>query len=186
MRQIILAAALSIATLTTAAEARQHHPAGWIDVAAIPAYPMERSYRQNRVSRAASHRVKQSRMRLDAQPTEISHQRASRDDVSFISHPQGCPRRAFCGCGAAVRVFGSPIRSLWPSAAWFKFPRTYPASGMVAVRYGHVFVLESHVGGNEWLVSDYNSGGHKSRRHVRSLAGYVVVNPHGVKMARLR
>ena len=81
MRQIILAAlaALSIATLTTAAEARprQHHPAGWIDVAAIPAYPMERSYRQNNASRTASHRVKQPRMRLDAQPAEISHQRAS-------------------------------------------------------------------------------------------------------------
>lgn len=101
------------------------------------------------------------------------------ETAQMLPHPSGCPSTRFCGCGAAVRVFGSAIRSLWPSAAWFKFPRSAPASGMVAVRYGHVFVLESHVSGNEWLISDYNSGGHLSRRHVRSISGYTIVNPHG-------
>lgn len=110
MRQIILAAlAISIATLTTAAEARprQHHPAGWIDVAAIPAYPMERSYRQNRASRAASHRAKQPRMRLDAQPAEISHQRASLE----VDKPQ---ERTVCrnnrGSTSLARVI-EPLKS---------------------------------------------------------------------------
>ena len=109
MRQIILATILSIVTLTTAAEARprQHHPAGWIDVAAIPAYPMERSYRQNNASRTASHRVKQPRMRLDAQPAEISHQRASLQ----VDKPQD---RAVCrnnrGSTSLARVV-EPLKS---------------------------------------------------------------------------
>src|SRR5688500_3899780 len=49
---------------------------------------------------------------------------------TIVSHPLGCPSRAFCGCGAAVRVFGAPIRSLWLAANWFKFPRAAPAAGM--------------------------------------------------------
>ena len=99
-------------------------------------------------------------------------------DATMLPHPSGCPRVAFCACGASVRVFGKSIRSLWPARAWYRFPRTSPASGMVAVRAHHVFVLESQVGGSEWLISDYNSGGHQSRRHVRSIAGYTIVNPH--------
>lgn len=99
--------------------------------------------------------------------------------IKLLPHPQGCPRRAFCACGAAVEVFGKPIRSLWPSVAWFKFPRTSAAPRMVAARRGHVFVLVSHVVGNNWLVNDYNSGGHMSRQHIRSITGYTIVNPHG-------
>ena len=99
--------------------------------------------------------------------------------AEILPHPAGCPSRAFCGCGAAVRVFGSPIRSLWLATNWLRFPRSAPAPGMVAVRRGHVFVLEHHVGGNVWQVWDANSGGRKTRRHARSIAGYIIVNPHG-------
>lgn len=95
-----------------------------------------------------------------------------------VAHPAGCPRSLFCGCGAAVRVFGAPIRALWLAAAWFKFPRTSPAPGMVAVRRHHVFVLERHLGGNVWLAFDANSGGHLTRVHARSISGYTIVNPH--------
>lgn len=100
-------------------------------------------------------------------------------EAQILAHPSGCPSRAFCGCGAAVRVFGSPIRSLWLAAAWLKFPRTAPAPGMVAARRGHVMVLEADLGGGVWQVYDANSGGRKTRRHARSIAGYVIVNPHG-------
>jgi hypothetical protein len=100
-------------------------------------------------------------------------------DSAVVSHPSGCPSRAFCGCGAAVRVFGSPIRSLWLAANWFKFPRAAPAPGTVAVRRHHVFVLEADLGGGVWSVYDANSGRGLTRIHARSLAGYVVVNPHG-------
>jgi len=102
-----------------------------------------------------------------------------RAEAQILPHPQGCPSRAFCGCGAAVRVFGSPIRSLWLAAAWLKFPRTAPAPGMVAARRGHVMVLEADLGGGVWQVYDANSGKGLTRIHPRRLTGYVVVNPHG-------
>lgn len=101
----------------------------------------------------------------------------SRSEI--VSHPQGCPSRAFCGCGAAVRVFGHSVRELWLAANWFRFPRTAPASGMVAVRRHHVFVLEADLGGGVWQVFDANSGDHLTRVHARSIAGYAIVNPRG-------
>jgi hypothetical protein len=39
--------------------------------------------------------------------------------------------------------------------------------------------LVRHVGGNEWLVHDGNSGAGLTRDHVRSISGFVVVNPNG-------
>lgn len=104
---------------------------------------------------------------------------ASYEGVTMLPHPAGCPSTRFCACGAAVEIFGSAIRSLWPSRAWFKYPRSAPAYGMVAVRPGHVFVLRSHIQGDTWMVADYNSGGHQSRLHPRSIRGYTIVNPHG-------
>jgi hypothetical protein len=50
---------------------------------------------------------------------------------------------------------------------------------MAAARSGHVMVLMSHVEGNNWLVHDGNSGGGMTRQHVRSIKGYVIVNPRG-------
>lgn len=106
------------------------------------------------------------------------HVTAAYDRGSIVSHPSGCPGRAFCGCGASVRIFGHPIRELFLARNWFKFPRTAPAPGMAAVRSGHVWVLESHVSGDTWVGYDANSGGHQTRIHARRLAGYVIVNPH--------
>jgi len=103
----------------------------------------------------------------------------------YLPHPAGCPWHAFCGCGASVEVFGRAVRSLWPASAWYRFPRTSPAPGMVGVRSHHVFVLRSYVGGSIWLIADYNSGGHQSRLHQRSIAGYAIVNPHGSHVAGL-
>jgi hypothetical protein len=95
----------------------------------------------------------------------------------IVAHPTGCPVRAFCGCGAAVRVFGHSIRNLWLAANWFKFPRAAPSAGMVAVKKHHVFVLEQHLGGDTWLAYDANSGRHLTRLHARSIAGFAIVNP---------
>ncbi len=101
------------------------------------------------------------------------------DNGAVVAHPAGCPSRAFCGCGAAVRLFGSPIRSLWLAANWFRFPRASPAPGMAAVRRHHVMVLEVDLGGGVWQVFDANSGRHMTRVHARSISGYVIVNPRG-------
>ena len=97
--------------------------------------------------------------------------------------PAGCPH-AFCGCEASRYVFGKIIPELNLAYNWIrKFPRTSPAPGMAAARSGHVFILISHVGGNEWLIHDGNSGGHLTREHVRSISGYVIVNPHAGRYA---
>ena len=98
-------------------------------------------------------------------------------------HPAGCPKRAFCACGAAVKVFGSPRRDLWLARAWYRFPRSQPAPGTVAVRRHHVFVLQHHIAGDVWMVYDANSGRRQTRVHHRSIAGWAIVNPHGSRLA---
>jgi hypothetical protein len=116
-----------------------------------------------------------------ARPANVFHTRALSyaHNAQIVSHPSGCPRSAFCGCGAAVRVFGKPIRTLFLAANWFKFPRTSPTPGAVAVRNHHVMVLEAKGEHGGWIVYDANSGHGRTQIHERSLAGYVVVNPHG-------
>lgn len=100
--------------------------------------------------------------------------------VTYLPHPEGCPRRLFCGCGLAVHLFGKPIRDLWLTSNWpRKFPQTTPASGMVAYRPGHVFGLEYHIKGDVWMVYDANSGGRRTRMHPRSIRGYKILNPRG-------
>jgi len=92
--------------------------------------------------------------------------------------PAGCPH-AFCGCGASLYLFGRIIPSLNLAANWLRFPRAAPAPRMVAARRGHVFVLEQHIAGSTWLVHDSNSGRGRTRMHARSIAGFVIVDPHG-------
>lgn len=96
--------------------------------------------------------------------------------------PAGCPS-SFCGCGAALRVFGRIVPELNLASNWLRFPRTSPAPGMVAARRGHVFVLEQHVGGDVWMAYDANSGGRATRIHARSLRGYTIVNPRAGSVA---
>lgn len=103
--------------------------------------------------------------------------------AEVVGHPRGCPKRLFCGCGAAVKVFGKPVRSLWLARAWYRFPRSHPAPGRVAVRRHHVFVLLDHISGSTWRVYDANSGGRRTRVHHRSIAGWTIVNPHGSQWA---
>lgn len=104
--------------------------------------------------------------------------------ATVVSHPPGCPSRAFCGCGASVKVFGYPVRDLYLARNWFRFPKSEPAPGMVAVRRNHVFVLQHHVRGSTWMVYDANSGRRKTRVHHRSIAGWTIVNPHGSRWAQ--
>lgn len=98
--------------------------------------------------------------------------------VVIGGRPAGCPR-AHCGCSTSLYIFGKIKPELNLAANWLKFPRTSPASGMVAARRGHVMVLLSQVEGNDWVTYDPNSGGGLTRQHVRSIRGYRVVNPHG-------
>lgn len=132
-------------------------------------------------ARAESRRLARGQQLYDAMPFGMPTDRAGRalSRAQILPHPTGCPRRAFCGCGAAVEVFGKPIRSLWLAANWLRFPRAAPAPGMVAARRGHVFIIKQVLGGGKVLAYDANSGGRKTRLHVRSLAGFTVVDPSG-------
>lgn len=103
--------------------------------------------------------------------------------VILGGRPPGCPR-AFCGCEASLYLFGEIRRELNLASNWIrKFPRASAAPGMVAARSDHVMVLISHAGDDDWLVHDGNSGGGLTRRHVRSIRGYVIVDPNGSRSA---
>jgi hypothetical protein len=111
-------------------------------------------------------------------------QRAPKGDAQIVSHPSGCPRTQFCGCGVSVKVFGHPVRELFAAANWRHFPSTTPASGMVAWRWHHVFVIEQVLDANTVLAYDPNSGGHLTRVHPVSLRGFRVVNPYAKPSSR--
>lgn len=140
--------------------------------------PCDFSYSQTRRERVSRYPLQAYRSKL-LTATDAGRGAAAVDiSGSRIigGRPAGCPS-SFCGCGAALRVFGRIVPELNLAANWLRFPRTSPAPGMVAARRGHVFVLEQHLGGDIWMAYDANSGGHATRMHARSLRGYTVVNP---------
>ena len=106
------------------------------------------------------------------------HRTAAPANQVISGRPAGCPW-AFCGCEASLHLFGRIVPDLNLAANWLRFPKAAPAPRMAAVRSHHVMVLESLVEGNVWLVHDGNSGGHLTRLHPRSIAGYAIVDPSG-------
>ena len=121
---------------------------------------------------------------LDAALTEPTAPKGYYYDGRMVGGRHAGDPYAFCGAEAARYVFGQTKRDLWLAANWIrKFPRAQPAAGMAAARNHHVFILMSQVSGSSWLVHDGNAGGHRTWEHVRSIAGYVIVNPHGSRYA---
>lgn len=122
--------------------------------------------------------AKQSKPRKEIKYTQKkSKPKSLKISPIIVAHPPGCPRVRFCGCGASIKVFNKRIPSLYLARNWYRFPPSTPGPGKVAVRNGHVFVILKDLGLNRVLAYDPNSGGHKTRIHVRSLAGYSVRNP---------
>jgi len=113
------------------------------------------------------HRVQEFRQAVAMLPS---------DERVVGGRPSGCPN-AFCGCEASLYRFGRIIPALNLAGNWRRFPRAAPAPGMAAVNSGHVMILQQHVAGNIWYVHDGNSGGHVTREHPRSIAGYSIVDP---------
>jgi hypothetical protein len=140
--------------------------------------PCDFSSTQRRGERISHHSLQAYRPKQPAlaMANSVGAVPAGADNRIVGGRPTGCPS-SFCGCGAALRVFGRVVPELNLAANWLRFPRTSPAPGMVAARRGHVFVLEQHLGGDIWMAYDANSGGHATRMHPRSLRGYTVVNP---------
>ena len=126
----------------------------------------------------ASKKVKTTQSKLRSARKKPSL-RAARIAPMIVAHPSGCPRVKFCGCGASLKIYGKRIRSLYLARNWLKFPASTPGPGRVAVKSGHVFVILKDLGSNRVLAYDANSGGRKTRIHVRSLAGFSVRDPRG-------
>lgn len=167
---VLTLAAVIASSVVAPAEARGLHPDCNVT---MPCAPIAGKMRPSRADRFRNVEIGSPMYPPETQRSFLQR------GATILPHPEGCPRRAFCGCGAAVEVFGRPIRSLWLAANWLRYPRTSPAPGMVAARRGHVFVIKQVLGNGQVLAFDANSGGRKTRLHVRSLAGFVVVNPHG-------
>jgi len=110
-----------------------------------------------------------------------SYARSDAGEGAIIgSRPVGCPH-AYCGCGLRKYLGLSDVR-LNLAHNWARlFPHeSQPRAGLAAVRSHHVMYLESSMGGGQWQVRDFNSGGGLSRIHVRDVRGYVFVNPSAV------
>lgn len=133
------------------------------------------SYTKRHAGKQAKPGKKRYKIVTPARKTLVA--RSYRGAAQIVEHPAGCPRTSFCGCGTALHIFGRPIRDLWLAANWFRFPASTPGPGKVAVRRHHVFAILKDLGGGRVLAYDPNSGGHKTRVWVRSLAGYRVVDP---------
>ena len=197
----ILAAAAAAATLaiTTPADASRHASQatelGFCDAkyCAVPA-GTARSAQKAKPRRSVLGSIKRHRSHTHTagvrktSPTPPISRSASRSRgwehhgiaTRIVPNPLGCPSRAFCGCGTALHIFGKNIRAAWLARWWFRFPAAAPGPGKVAVRRHHVFAILRDLGGGRVLAYDPNSGGHKTRIHVRSLRGYSVRDP-GVK-----
>lgn len=121
---------------------------------------------------------------LYSNPAAISPVENNRGQI--VGHPAGCPHIAFCGCGVSVWAFGHSVRSLWPAAAYYRFPRDVAANGNVVI-YGrhHVAGIIQSYGDGTALLYDPNSGGHLTRIWRRSIRGATIVNPHGARVVNL-
>lgn len=98
-------------------------------------------------------------------------------DAAVLPESSGDDLAPSCGCGAAVEGFSRPFGSHGLAANWLAFRGAHPAPSMVAARRGPV--IKQVLGKGQVLAYDANSSGRRTRLHVRSLAGFAVVNPHG-------
>jgi hypothetical protein len=187
MFKAVLSACLLVALSSVASEARTYriHQVPECNVT----MPCDFSYAQTRRERTSRSPLNPRSSLQAYRATQLTATDAGGAPTTSISsarivgsRPAGCPS-SFCGCGAALRVFGRIVPELNLAANWLRFPRTSPAPGMVAARRGHVFVLEQHLEGDTWMAYDANSGGHATRMHARSLRGYTIVNPRGGSVA---
>lgn len=59
-----------------------------------------------------------------------------------------------CGCFASILTFGHSVRDLWLARNWYRFPRTSPHAGSVAVRPHHVAVVVANNGDGTVTIHD--------------------------------
>ncbi len=168
---------VSLLILTVQAEARQHHRAFVHQTSSHHSY-VHHSYSHHSYTHHSYFRRAYVHGGYGMQNFRQAWAMASPAGQERVvgGRPSGCPNR-FCGCEASLYKFGRIIPELNLASNWRRFPRAAPSQGMAAVRSGHVMILESQVSGSIWNVHDGNSGGHVTREHARSIAGYTIVDP---------
>lgn len=165
--------AMALLVMSSPAHARKYHPTQQAADGCNILWPCE-----GVISSPRGERVVKAMGGFGVAKKVYVHHVAEATGSVIGGRPAGCPY-AFCGCGASLYLFGRIVPELNLAYNWIrKFPRAEPAPRMAAARSGHVMVLMAHVEGDRWLVHDANSGGHLTREHVRSIRGYVIVNPH--------
>jgi hypothetical protein len=121
---------------------------------------------------------------LFATPAEARHHQRLSTQGQVVSHPEGCPRTAFCGCGVSKHIWGVAKREFYTARSYYSLPRATCAPGMVAILHAHhVAAIESCDGNGIATLYDPNSGGHQTRIHQRDISRATIVNPHGVQIA---
>jgi len=147
-------------------------------VVAERAWSLFSFFQQPQQQQTQSHLRPQQQPQRKSRPQRIIARLREFGNAQMLAHPAGCPFRLFCACGAAVDL-GLDPRTHMAARSYYRYPVSQPEPNTVAVRPHHVFVLKRHIEGLLWLVADYNSGGHASRLHVRSIAGYSIRRPRG-------
>lgn len=173
MLKTAVLAAIAVLCLLSSAEGRERQRVAGLDPMCNITMPCVAPYA------SSPQKVRETRGLYVARQIGIGGPRVAPIPAEVVGgRPAGCPH-AYCGCGASLHLFGRIIPSLNLAANWFQFPRAAPAPGMAAVRRHHVMVLEADLGNGFWRVFDANGGHHLTLLHARSIAGYVIVNPHG-------
>ena len=95
------------------------------------------------------------------------------DSVTYLPHPAECSylRTRFCGCGAR-NALGISDRRYDVAGYWAGH---YTGPTLVASWGYHVAIIRELYGDGTALLEDYNSGGHMSRLHRRSIAGAQIL-----------
>lgn len=160
LRLIAVTALLCLFSSATDARPRQARP----DSAAFTYCASDQTYRQT---------CWQVEKRIQSRRTGRA---GYSEDAQIVAHPEGCPRRLFCGCGVSVKAFGKPIRELFLASNYgYYFNVGTFAAGNAAWTSGHVVYI---LGGTESnaLVYDPNSGQRLTRIHHRDLSRYRIAD----------
>lgn len=167
---------------------RNAQPSGFIDVAALPAYPVEMTrggLRQRQEPMGRKHIAPSNGYTMASTQGVIGGR--SSECVKYF-RGRLIPN---CGCEAAKEVGltnGGPGKvGPWDLASnWRQFPSASCAPNMAAWRYGHVFIIKQCNSDGTVLAFDGNSGGGLTRVHTVSLRGYRIVNPSGQSFSARR
>jgi hypothetical protein len=154
--------------------------ASWFQLRKFPALTFDGKWPQKKQHAIAPHLYRKTATPDDPRVFLLF---SCRSIGCIFINPELVDWRVSCGGHAALARLAeaeAPLPRVYPAtsaAQLAPFPARGPGAGMAAVRSGHVMILQARVAGDVWNVHDGNSGGHVTRDHSRSIAGYTIVDP---------